>query len=1052
MSDNLDKRDMQELFNAFELANSIVLKDYVRLLDGLDIEEPSKEFLEQSLSKEIRMFKVNKIVYDKNENNIEKLTNFYNMVEGLEANTFIFINSDGNKVDFYMGVCNEDKDSALKFKIESLYNGLLGNFPGSLSSLEIDIIEDTKAEEILELAFDEQIKSVSSFSGVAAIRGKNNDKNENFIQGIEKMLETMRGSAFSTIILANPINSTILEKMKWEFEELYTSLNPFLKTQVSFNESHANGVMNSLSQSMADTYGSSKSTSLSLGVSESFSKTKGGSIGINAGINSSRSGSISGSIGIKFVGAAASVAKSIGQSLGISASRFSSKTKTEGTSKTDTETDTTTESKTVSDTQTVGENVTDTSGSSLQLEYEDKKVKQLLEKIDVQLERIKYCESFGVFSVAAYFLGKDKSITNMAASNYKSLVSGDNTFVEVSHINTWDKSEDVSNIKEYIKRFYHPVFKLYSGDNLNYVTPATLVSGQELAIHMGLPTKSLPGITVTECAKFGRNIFKLSNNERESKIEIGNIYHMNSVEKARVELNIKDLSMHTFITGSTGSGKSNTIYTLLKKLDDNDITFLVVEPAKGEYKHVFGNRKDVTVLGTNPNISNMLKLNPFYFPKEIHVLEHIDKLIEIFNVCWPMYAAMPAVLKDSIERAYISSGWDLNESINYNSDIVFPTFKDVLKQLYVVINESEFSEEVKSNYIGALVTRVKSLTNGINGQIFVYNQIDNNILFDTNVIVDLSRVSSAETKSMIMGILVMKLQEYRMSQGGMNESLKHVTILEEAHNLLKKTSSSQSVEGGSLVAKSVEMLSNIIAEVRTYGEGFIIADQAPGLLDESVIRNTNTKIILRLPDYQDRQLVGKSANLNEDQIIEIAKLPVGVAAIYHNDWIEPVLCKLDKFEGKGNAFEYNRADIQKVNYKVEIINILKSYLNGKDKIDSDIDNVRNIIINSDIETSLKLKLIRIIESDSNIEDKEFSSIVYKIFNSEFAFKNAKEAKNMEEWNRLLILNLDSELKNVSNELQNIIIKSILQEKAKEDDYFEDMKIKWINYMSRRQLL
>lgn len=76
------------------------------------------------------------------------------------------------------------------------------------------------------------------------------------------------------------------------------------------------------------------------------------------------------------------------------------------------------------------------------------------------------------------------------------------------------------------------------------------------------------------------------------------------------------------------------------------------------------------------------------------------------------------------------------------------------------------------------------------------------------------------------------------------------------------------------------MLANSIAEMRTYGEGFIIADQAPGLLDASVIRNTNTKIIMRLPDYSDRELVGKAASLNEDQIIELARLPQGVAAVY----------------------------------------------------------------------------------------------------------------------------------------------------------------------------
>lgn len=135
-----------------------------------------------------------------------------------------------------------------------------------------------------------------------------------------------------------------------------------------------------------------------------------------------------------------------------------------------------------------------------------------------------------------------------------------------------------------------------------------------------------------------------------------------------------------------------------------------------------------------------------------------------------------------------------------------------------------------------------------------------------------------------------------MSQGGMNKTLRHVTVLEEAHNLLKRTSAGPGAEGADLAGKSVEMLANAIAEMRTYGEGFIIADQAPGLLDEAVIRNTNTKIILRLPDYTDRQLVGRAIGLNDDQIDELSKLKQGVAAVYQNDWVEAVLCQVDRFE------------------------------------------------------------------------------------------------------------------------------------------------------------
>ena len=140
----------------------------------------------------------------------------------------------------------------------------------------------------------------------------------------------------------------------------------------------------------------------------------------------------------------------------------------------------------------------------------------------------------------------------------------------------------------------------------------------------------------------------------------------------------------------------------------------------------------------------------------------------------------------------------------------------------------------------------------------------------------------------------MRLNEYRMCSGKMNSPLSHITVLEEAHNLLKRTSTEQSSESSNLLGKSVELLANSIAEMRTYGEGFIIADQSPGLMDMSVIRNTNTKIILRLPEQSDRELVGLAASLGNEQIEELSKLERGVAAVYQNDWIEPVLVKVSK--------------------------------------------------------------------------------------------------------------------------------------------------------------
>lgn len=412
------------------------------------------------------------------------------------------------------------------------------------------------------------------------------------------------------------------------------------------------------------------------------------------------------------------------------------------------------------------------------------------------------------------------------------------------------------------------------------------------------------------CAEFGREIvsFDQPQLEETDTIRLGKVFHMHREEDTEIRLNKKNLTSHTFITGSTGSGKSNTVYQLLNGLTDNltskDVHFLVIEPAKGEYKNVFGHKEGVSVYGTNPAVSKVLHINPFSFPEGIHILEDLDRLIEIFNVCWPMYAAMPAVLKEAVEKSYEDAGWNLAKSENEYETNFYPSFADVARNIRTIIDTSEYDAENKGAYKGSLVTRLASLTNGLNGQIFTSTEEDDiNAIFNENTIVDLSRVGSAETKSLIMGLLVLKLQEYRMSSNKqMNSELKHITVLEEAHNLLKRTSTEQSMESSNLAGKSVEMLTNAIAEMRTYGEGFIIADQAPALLDMAVIRNTNTKIIMRLPDQSDRELVGKAANLNDEQITELSRLPCGVAAVYQNEWIQPVLCKIDKYDSKEKAY------------------------------------------------------------------------------------------------------------------------------------------------------
>ena len=585
--------------------------------------------------------------------------------------------------------------------------------------------------------------------------------------------------------------------------------------------------------------------------------------------------------------------------------------------------------------------------------YDNFEVKHTIEQIEHQMERLEEAVSYGLWRFATYVISSDYSITDKVASMFMSLTQGKASFVERSAINLWPSSaKKIDDIFGSLQHLSHPVFK--KGDSeaneTESVTATTLVSGIELARSLSFPQKSVSGFPVYQCARFGRNsIFS----DSEETIQLGNIYHMRNSEEAGIELVRNSLTSHVFVTGSTGSGKSNTVFKLLEQVD---IPFLVIEPAKGEYKDVFGGYSDVRVLGTNPQITELLRINPFEFPRGIAVCEHIDRLVELFNVCWPMYAAMPAILKDAMIKAYKVAGWDIECSVNSVAETLFPTFTDLLEQITVVLAESEYSADNKSDYTGALKTRVKSLTNGLNGMLFTANSIPDCELFDKKVIIDLSRVGSVETRSLIMGILVMKLQEHRMSSSKpSNNALNHITVIEEAHNILKKTSTEQSSESANITGKSVEMITSAIAEMRSYGEGFVIVDQAPGLLDMAVIRNTNTKIIHRLPDQMDRELVGRAAGLNDQQIDELAKLECGVAAIYQNNWIEPVLGKIHEFkDSQKKALSYSNASISDTTKMAHEL-VKRMLLNPKEFIPFDSE----LILKSNLSAQIKMMIIMI---------------------------------------------------------------------------------------------
>ena len=685
-------------------------------------------------------------------------------------------------------------------------------------------------------------------------------------------------------------------------------------------------------------------------------------------------------------------------------------------------------------------------------------IKHALDLLEHQMERLEQSSALGMWDFAAYVLSEEFDVAGNVAHSYLALTLGEESYMSKSVVNVWKGSVEeeksiTKEIADYIRELRHPIFALRQDRTLedkafnvypSIVTATTSLSGKELAYSLNFPQKSVAGLPVLECAEFGRNVVTYDiANKNLDKLELGNIFHMNHVEENTVELTKKSLASHTFITGSTGAGKSNTVYQIIEKARKKDVKFLVIEPAKGEYKHIFGSDKDVLVYGTNPSLTPLLKINPFSFPAGIHILEHLDRLVELFNVCWPMYAAMPAVLKSAVEKSYQDCGWDLMRSQNKYGEMLYPSFVDVAYNIKEIIDNSEFDTDNKGAYKGSLLTRLESLTNGINGMIFTCDEISNEDLFDKNVIVDLSRVGSSETKSLIMGMLVLKLQEYRMISNEMNVDFRHLTVLEEAHNLLKRTSTEQSSESANLLGKSVEMLSNAIAEMRTYGEGFIIADQAPGLMDMSVIRNTNTKIIMRLPDQTDRELVGKAANLNEDQIKELAKLPCGVAAIYQNEWVQPVLCKVDRFTANDKRYTftpdndvYLDAEVKTVSESLLDCIMDKELFRKSNK--RDISLLKSRVIKSKLSKEVKKDFIEYLKSDDENRLETLRLLIFDFLEAEEAIKESRQCNDINEWIHNVVDNLKPSVKQYSSYQIDLAMALILNEQSLRDTSYENI--------------
>ncbi|MCD7839641.1 MAG: DUF87 domain-containing protein [Erysipelotrichaceae bacterium] len=932
------------------------LKDSLKLLDvfvnnrHMDMLQPATfgdlyksevcvlENSKKNRLKNIAIYHVTKIMYNQDEDNFEKLVSVYSAIYTLGGIVGMILQSDGKYISFYVCVNNENNEAVAG-------NLLSSNFRGQFPGCELSKLDYDEKEDLLDsFSVDLMRKPNTTVKSISMIPGRREEEQQQAriftSQGFEKFIDTMNGKKYTLVVLAQKVSGEAMDLAKSGFEDIYTSLSPYAKEQASYAESETDSINYTISNGISHSTGQSISNSYGTNHNHSIAKGKG-----------KNSGTSSSWLGLGFSNGS-SWSSTTADSSGTSQNRSTGSSYTEG--------DTSSESESMGRTTGVTRTVSVT--------RDNKAVVDMLEKLDAMIQRIESNQLFGMWNASSYIISEDSSTASIGVSTLLSLLSGDNKVSSQAYINEWDKNKDNGirerdKVLDYLGNLYHPEISLemYKLDEIGnmvpmvnedgknippqVLTPGIMVSGREIPIMLGLPNRSVPGVVVDSIAEFGRNIPETWRKKVKNPIPFGNVFHMGAIENTSTILDLNAFSSHTFICGASGSGKSNTTYNLLYEMIKRKIPFLVVEPAKGEYKIEFAALKGVNIFVADDNAYRKLQINPFEFNPRIHIREHLDRLSSTVCACWPLYGAMPGLLKQAFEKVYIDHGWDLE----YSKRIIdkgskYPTFKDLEKALNQIIDESPYSKQSKGDYKGALLNRVSSLNNGFEGQIFGSSiGVSDKTLFDGNTIIDLSSIGSEETKSLIMGILIIRLQEYRKAtRKNPNSSLQHITVLEEAHNILKRCSQDTNVESGNVQGQSVKMLCGCIAEMRSFGEGFMIIDQSPSAVDETAIKNTAIKIVMRLPNKDDCEAMGAALSLDEEQTKELSRLDVGVAAIYHVGWTNTLLARMGqiwdrKVLGTAITIPFERNNYMRV--KGAVVQFIYNRICEKDYMDLKNDTI-----------------------------------------------------------------------------------------------------------------
>lgn len=557
---------------------------------------------------------------------------------------------------------------------------------------------------------------------------------------------------------------------------------------------------------------------------------------------------------------------------------------------------------------------------------------------DLKKHTLRYAKgrAQGMWNVSCYLFTDKENVSSQI--QLKSLLCGQMSRLEPIRIH------DISN--QFKKRCISPFitepdfYVVSKGEQQPFKHPlgtrfsslSTPLTTEELTCMVNLPLHSVPGISVVDALPEFR-LDTLDSEEYRSPVELGHLLYRGEETDIRCQFELNNLTRHSLVCGTNGSGKTNSVLTVLNSLNRHELNFMVIEPAKTEYvdwaisynEQLEADQKQGKRMKEEPiviympgkksywhcdkdgqskeyQLKDILKLNPFepvcLDGQEPGVQAHMDRIKSIFALAFPMEDILPTVMESLIRDVYTNGEKWLNRSKNVHCPELYPTLGLMSCRIKPVVLGLGYEPRVTGNIYAALNLRLSNLLSGwkrelLNNEVLGgYKKLSKSEeregvkrptwddFFNRKVVVNLSGISDDADRTFIMGLLLLYLYEYRIAvsetpQFNFNQNeLRHLMVVEEAHRVMMNNPNPDSPQ-----YKCGLLFSNLLSEIRAYGQGIMVVDQIPSRLIPDAIKNTNMKIIHKLLSSDDVEMVADAMGVNAEQRKIIPKLSVGQAIV-----------------------------------------------------------------------------------------------------------------------------------------------------------------------------